>query len=77
VSVLLVEDDPLLRKFVEALREAVYHVIHASTGKRRGPVQAPRRWRAGHRCQAVQTGRWVADRGALPRAGWSEPGDHL
>jgi response regulator RpfG family c-di-GMP phosphodiesterase len=36
VSVLLVEDDPLIREFVvEALRDAGYHVIHASTGKRR------------------------------------------
>jgi DNA-binding response OmpR family regulator len=34
VSVLLVEDDPLIREFVvEALRAAGYHVIHASTGK--------------------------------------------
>lgn len=34
VSVLLVEDDPLIREFVvEALREAGYHVIHASTGE--------------------------------------------
>ncbi|MGY4445669.1 CheY-like chemotaxis protein [Bradyrhizobium sp. i1.3.1] len=34
VSVLLVEDDPLIRGFVvEALREAGYHVIHASTGE--------------------------------------------
>ena len=33
VSILLVEDDPLIREFVgEALREAGYHVIHASTG---------------------------------------------
>jgi DNA-binding response OmpR family regulator len=32
VSVLLVEDDPLIREFVvEALRDAGYHVIHAST----------------------------------------------
>ncbi|WP_338310904.1 response regulator transcription factor [Bradyrhizobium sp. TM239] len=34
MSVLLVEDDPLIREFVvEALREAGYHVIHASTGE--------------------------------------------
>ena len=34
MSVLLVEDDPLIRGFVvEALREAGYHVIHASTGE--------------------------------------------
>lgn len=34
VSVLLVEDDPLIREFVvEALRDAGYHVIHASTGE--------------------------------------------
>jgi DNA-binding response OmpR family regulator len=34
VSILLVEDDPLIREFVvEALREAGYHVIHASTGE--------------------------------------------
>ncbi|QOZ80668.1 response regulator [Bradyrhizobium sp. CCBAU 53351] len=34
VSVLLVEDDPLIREFVvDALREAGYHVIHASTGE--------------------------------------------
>ncbi|MBP2432432.1 MULTISPECIES: response regulator [Bradyrhizobium] len=33
MSILLVEDDPLIREFVvEALREAGYHVIHASTG---------------------------------------------
>ncbi|UFW46559.1 MULTISPECIES: response regulator [Bradyrhizobium] len=34
MSVLLVEDDPLIREFVvEALRDAGYHVIHASTGE--------------------------------------------
>jgi DNA-binding response OmpR family regulator len=34
VSVLLVEDDPLIREFVvEALRDAGFHVIHASTGE--------------------------------------------
>ncbi|MCG2638586.1 MULTISPECIES: response regulator transcription factor [Bradyrhizobium] len=34
MSILLVEDDPLIREFVvEALREAGYHVIHASTGE--------------------------------------------
>ncbi|MGL3104885.1 response regulator transcription factor [Bradyrhizobium sp. BR 1432] len=34
MSVLLVEDDPLIREFVaEALREAGYHVIHVSTGE--------------------------------------------
>lgn len=34
MSVLLVEDDPFIREFVvEALREAGYHVIHASTGE--------------------------------------------
>ena len=34
VSILLVEDDPLIREFVvEALRDAGYHVIHASTGE--------------------------------------------
>ncbi|WGD55050.1 response regulator [Bradyrhizobium sp. CB1650] len=34
MSVLLVEDDPLIREFVvEVLREAGYHVIHASTGE--------------------------------------------
>ncbi|MGO4513527.1 response regulator transcription factor [Bradyrhizobium sp. 2TAF36] len=34
MSVLLVEDDPLIREFVvEALREAGYHVIYASTGE--------------------------------------------
>jgi response regulator RpfG family c-di-GMP phosphodiesterase len=34
VSVLLVEDEPLIREFVvEALRDAGYHVIHASTGE--------------------------------------------
>ncbi|WFU57653.1 response regulator [Bradyrhizobium pachyrhizi] len=34
MSVLLVEDAPLIRKFVvEALRDAGYHVIHAITGE--------------------------------------------
>ena len=34
VRVLVVEDDPLIREFVvEALREAGYHVVHASTGE--------------------------------------------
>lgn len=34
MSVLFVEDDPLIREFVvEALRDAGYHVIHASTGE--------------------------------------------
>jgi len=34
VSVLFVEDDPLIREFVVgALRDAGYHVIHASTGE--------------------------------------------
>jgi CheY-like chemotaxis protein len=34
VSVLLVEDDPLIREFVvDALRDAGYHVIHASNGE--------------------------------------------
>ncbi|MDA9408526.1 response regulator transcription factor [Bradyrhizobium sp. CCBAU 45384] len=34
MSVLLIEDDPLIREFVvEALREAGYHVIHASNGE--------------------------------------------
>ncbi|WP_018319061.1 response regulator [Bradyrhizobium sp. WSM2793] len=34
MSVLLVEDDPLIREFVvQALRDAGYHVIHASTGE--------------------------------------------
>ncbi|WP_340672337.1 response regulator transcription factor [Bradyrhizobium ottawaense] len=34
MSVLLVEDDPLIREFVvDALRDAGYHVIHASTGE--------------------------------------------
>lgn len=34
MSILLVEDDPLIREFVvEALREGGYHVIHASTGE--------------------------------------------
>ncbi len=34
VSVLLIEDDPLIRELiVEALREAGYHVIHVSTGE--------------------------------------------
>lgn len=34
VRVLVVEDDPLICEFVvEALREAGYHVIHASTGE--------------------------------------------
>lgn len=34
MSVLFVEDDPLIREFVvDALREAGYHVIHASTGE--------------------------------------------
>lgn len=35
MSVLLVEDDPLIRVFVvEALREGGYHVIHARTARR-------------------------------------------
>ncbi|WP_050990898.1 response regulator transcription factor [Bradyrhizobium genomosp. I (2014)] len=34
MSILLVEDDPLIREFVvEALREEGYHVIHVSTGE--------------------------------------------
>lgn len=34
MRVLVVEDDPLIREFVvEALREAGYHVVHASTGE--------------------------------------------
>ncbi|HEX2653795.1 MAG TPA: response regulator [Xanthobacteraceae bacterium] len=34
MRVLVVEDDPLICEFVvEALREAGYHVIHASTGE--------------------------------------------
>lgn len=34
VRVLVVEDDPLIREFVvEALREAGYEVVHASTGE--------------------------------------------
>lgn len=34
MSILLIEDDPLIREFVvEALREAGYHVIHASSGE--------------------------------------------
>jgi DNA-binding NtrC family response regulator len=34
VRVLVVEDDPLIRELlVEALREAGYHVVHASTGE--------------------------------------------
>ncbi|MGY2843344.1 DNA-binding response OmpR family regulator [Bradyrhizobium sp. USDA 4509] len=34
MSVLLIEDDPLIRELiVEALREAGYHVIHVSTGE--------------------------------------------
>ncbi|WP_245313787.1 response regulator [Bradyrhizobium elkanii] len=34
MSVLLIEDDPLIRELiVKALREAGYHVIHVSTGE--------------------------------------------
>ncbi|WP_349630658.1 MULTISPECIES: response regulator [Bradyrhizobium] len=34
VRILLVEDDPLIREFVvDALREAGFHVVHASTGE--------------------------------------------
>ncbi|WP_063958228.1 response regulator transcription factor [Bradyrhizobium manausense] len=34
MSILLVEDDPLIREFLfEALRDAGHHVIHASTGE--------------------------------------------
>lgn len=34
MRILLVEDDPLIREFVvEALREAGYQVVHASTGE--------------------------------------------
>jgi len=71
VSVLLVEDDPLIRELV----------VESAAGGRlsrdprehwrggAGLVQSSRRGRAGHRRQAAWTGRWVADRGTLPRAG--------